>query len=180
MCCSCEKNYPLIDCTTPYPEAQDTTSIIEVEFMDGDWLLINGRMFMENLDLNVSTTQYHFSGGPTSSLRYGTPLYSFETIIQYKTTWSFDFPGSVPGVGEFILNSDSLVPYGLNVHNSYLTIIESVNGNQLLLGGSSRPITIKQIDYDNEIIKLLVQEAYQQINGYDYRYYSILTFKKIN
>ena len=178
--CSCEKNYPLIDCNVQYPTTQDTTSITEVEFLEGDWLLMNGRMFMENLDLNTSSTQYHFSNGPTSSLRYGGPLYSFEPIVRYETTWSFEFPSAVPGVGEFILNYDSLTPYGLNVHNTYLTIIEPVNGNQLLLGGSSRPITIKKIDYDNKIIKLIVQEAYQQINDYDYRYYSILTFKKIN
>ena len=163
-----------------YPTPQDTSSIVEIEFLDGDWLLMSGKMVMENLDLNTSSTQFHFSDGPTSSLRYGSPMYSFESIVRYETIWSFDFPISVPGVGGFALNYDTLTPYGLNVSNSYLTVIESVIGSQLLLGGSSRPITIKHIDYDNKIINLLVQEAYQQINDYDCRYYSILTFKKIN
>ena len=180
LCCSCEKNYPLIDCNAEYPTTQDTTSIIEIEFLDGDWLLMSGKMVMENLDLNTSSTQFHFSSGPTSSLRYGSPMYDFESIVRYETIWTFDFPTSVPGVGEFVLNYDTLTPYGLNVSDSYLTIIEPVVGPQLLLGGSSRPITIKLIDYDNKIINLIVQEAYQQINDYDYRYYSILTFKKIN
>jgi len=178
--CSCEKNYPLIDCDSPYPTTQDTTPIVHVEFMEGNWLLLDGVMFMDNLDLNTSTTQHHFSGGPTSSLRYDTPLYGFEAIVRYETTWCFDFPNTIPGVGSFILNYDSLTPYGLNVHNSYLTVIEPVNGTQLLLGGSSRSITVKTTDYDNEIMELLVQESYQQINGYDCRYYTILTFKKIN
>jgi hypothetical protein len=36
------------------------------------------------------------------------------------------------------------------------------------------------MDMINGIIDVFVQEAYDNIDGYNYHYYSILTFKKVN
>jgi len=178
--CSCEKEYPLIECNTEYPTTQEIGEVLDFNYLNGDWLLVDGTMFINNLDLDISYEIFHFGGGPTSSLRYQSPSYDFESITRYQTSWSFKLPNNIPGFGSFVMNNDSVSPYGLNVSENHITVIESIVGSELLLGGSSRPLVIKNIDIVNDIIDVLVQETYELIDGYNHHYYSVLTFKKIN
>jgi len=180
LLCSCEKEYPLIECDNTYPTTQEPIPYVEVDYLEGNWLLIDGNMFMENLDLDIQEEIFHFGGGVTSSLRYPDPYYDFEVITRYETVWSFIFPPQVPGLGSFVLNGDTLSSYGLNVTDNYITVLEPTTGGQQLMGGSSRPLVIKRMDMINGIIDVFVQESYDTIDGYNYHYYSILTFKKVN
>jgi len=59
-----------------------------------------------------------------------------------------------------------------------MTITEPLVGSYLLLGGSGRPILYEILDFENKIIMIHVQESYENINGYNCRYYSKLKFKK--
>jgi len=180
LLCSCEKEYPLIECDNTYPTTQIPIEYVEVEYLEGDWLIVDGNMFMENLDLDITEEIFHFSSGVTSSLRYPNPYYDFEVITRYETVWSFIFPTQVPGFGSFMLSTDTLSSYGLNVTENHITVLEPLVGGQQLMGGSSRPLVIKRMDMVNGIIDVLVQESYDTINGYNYRYHSILTLKKVN
>jgi|TARA_B100000902_G_scaffold387192_1_gene430922 hypothetical protein len=180
LLCSCEKEYPLIECENTQPTTQEPTTYVEVSYLEGDWLLIDGDMFMVNLDLDIEEEIFHFGSGMTSSLRYPNPYYDFEVITRYQTIWSFIFPLQVPGFGSFVLNNDTLSPYGLNVTDNYITVLEPLVGGQQLMGGSSRPLVIERMDVVNGIIDVLVQESYDTIDGYNYRYYSILTFRKVS
>tara|TARA_R110000823_G_scaffold257005_3_gene378813 strand:- start:6741 stop:7145 length:405 start_codon:yes stop_codon:yes gene_type:complete len=133
---------------------------------------------MENLETGESSELFHFQYSDTSSLRYDGSMYEFEDIIKKNTTWCFDFPLGIPGVGNFILNSDSLYPYGLSVTSNNITVTEPLIGSYLLLGGSSRPLLYEIVSLENEIVNFYVQETYENIDGYNHRYYSKLKFKK--
>ena len=148
----------------------------------GRWKLIGAEMYLTNLSTTQEWSEDLFEYDNINSLRYSGPMYDFEVIEKNVTVWRFKRPYSVPGVGEFILNSDTLNPYGLNVTTSNYTIIEhptTDNENDLLLGGSSRPIQ-PYFDGDCHILQVTVQETYENINGYNHRYHTILKFKKIH
>lgn len=182
LCClllvSCETEPLYIPCNTQYPTNQNPTSYVDVNFLDGCWNLLGGELYMENLETGESTELLHFQYSDTSSLRYNGSMYEFEDIIKKNTSWCFDFPVNVPGMGSFVLNSDSLYPYGLSVTSNNITITEPLVGSYLLLGGSSRPLVYEIISLENKIVNFYVQETYENIDGYNCRYYSKLKFKK--
>jgi len=177
--CSCEKEYPLIECDNNYPTTQGVVIDNQLDFIEGDWLLVDGTMYMENLDINDSYEISHFINGPKGSLRYGGSMYLFEDLDKHRTVWTLSFPENVPGVGEFMVNYDSTYTYGLNVTENNLTVTETITGSYLLLGGSSRPIQYEVLDEDNKIINIYVQESYENINGYNFRYHSKLKFVQL-
>lgn len=79
-----------------------------------------------------------------------------------------------------MLNGDTVNVYGLSVTNSNYTIIEnplSLSVDDLLLGGSSRNI-IPVFKNNCNRMEVRVQEVYENIDGFNYYYYSILKFKK--
>jgi hypothetical protein len=174
---SCEKQT-----LTPTQEQVETAGTIENEVsIYGEWLLVDGKMYMENLETGQLVVLNHFDPTKTvSSLRYSGIMFAIEEIEINVTTWTFIAPPSVPGIGEFWLNSDSLAPYGFNVTNSNWTIIEhpsTIDPSDMKLGGSARPISAYIVDGE---VKFYVHEAYESINGVNWKYFSELTFQKIN
>ena len=104
----------------------------------------------------------HFSSTkPTSSLRYSGAEVEFETIEQNVTTWEFIAPPNYQGYGQFILDGDTLQPYGLYILNDNWSIVEdpTATTGTTQLGGSSRPIQAVVSNYDNNQVVFTVQEA---------------------
>ena len=147
----------------------------------GKWVLLDAEMHVTNLETDEFWVEKQFgSSGNVGSLRYNEPLYDFEVLKKGKTEWFFKPPTTIPGVGEFILNGDTINVYGLSVTNSNYTIIEhplSLSVEDLLLGGSSRNI-IPVFKNNCNRMEVRVQEVYENIDGFNYYYYSILKFKK--
>jgi len=175
---SCETEPLYIPCTTQYPTTQNTISYVDINFIEGCWELLGGKLYMENLETGESTELFHFQYSDTSSLRYNGSMYEFEDIIKNNTFWCFDFPVNVPGMGNFILNNDTVTPYGLSVTENNLTVTEPLVGQYLLLGGSGRPLLYEIVNLEHRVVNFYVQETYENIDGYNYRYYSKLKFKK--
>lgn len=158
---------------------EDSISDLDSISIFGTWLLIDGKMYMDNLDTGDKTVYNHFDENRrVSTLRYGGYIFEFEKIIQDSTTWSFIAPSNIPGTGEFWLDNDSIQPYGFHITSSNMNIIESNIGEQRL-GGSSRPIITYIYDYDEKIVNFYIQEMYESIDGINYKYFSELKFKKI-
>jgi|TARA_R110000744_G_scaffold40589_3_gene92104 hypothetical protein len=174
----CEKDMMYPPCK-PTQYTDDTTSYVKTHILDGTWEVRWGKMYMENLDTGEEEEIFLFNSGPIGSLRYEGSMYSFETVIRYQTTWTFNFPENTPDMGTFFLNGDSIHPYSLYITENNLTICEHLSGQYILLGGSSRPLTYEILDYNNKIVNFYVQETYTHINGYNYRYYSKLRLKKL-
>ncbi len=175
---SCEKETFVIPCDNTYPTTQNPSNYVEDNFIDGCWLLVDGEMYLENLETTELNIINHFSDSDTSSLRYESSMYEFEELIKNYTNWCFYLPLNIPGMGDFVLNNDTLQPYGLSVTTNNMTITEPLVGSYLLLGGSGRPVLYEILDYNDEIIMVTIQESYENIHGYNHRYYSKLKFKK--
>lgn len=148
----------------------------------GKYTLLSGKMYVTNLSTGAKTSYNHFDATKTtSSLRYSGSEFAIEDIEQGVTTWEFTEPPHVPGHGEFILNSDTLNPMGFYVTASDWSITEhpTATVGNMQLGGSSRPIEGYVDDYDANIVVIYVQDAYENIDGYNCTYYSALKFQKI-
>jgi len=157
--------------------------IVQVENVDstisvfGEWLLVDGKMYIDNLDTGEKTVYGHFDNNKTvSSLRYEGVVFDFERIVKDSTTWTFIAPPTIPNTGEFWLNNDSIQPYGFYLTTSNMTIVENGFGPQKL-GGSSRPISAYLNGTDNQA-NFYVQETYGSIDGNNVKYFSELTFEK--
>jgi len=174
---SCEKEMFYIECDNTYPTTQDTTSFIPVGELEGEWLLKDAIMYVTNLDMDITDSILLFVSSTTNSLRYGGSYYDFEDISKDETTWLFNYPQNTPGVGLFILDGDSISPYGLNVTYNNITVLENMVGPQQM-GGSSRPIHYKMLNLQNTLVSMEVQHSYENINGYNSYYYTKLKFKK--
>lgn len=148
----------------------------------GEWKLLDGKMYVENLETGQKTVYNHFDSTKTiSSLRYSGSQFEFETIEKNTTTWKFIQPqNSWNGYGEFWLNNDSIQPYGLYIIDEYWSVVEhpTATTSTTQLGGGSRPIQAYVEDYSSNIVIFTVQESYESINGYNCRYYSELKFQK--
>ena len=168
---SCEKE-PLIDDTN---RTELNGEIVEGISVYGNWTLLSGQMFIENLETGGKEVYDHFSSTKsTSSLRYGGTQFNIETIEQNVTTWTFT------SSAEFYLNNNTTQPYGFQVMGPHFSIIEhpTATATTTQMGGSSRPFQTYVEDYTNQIVVFVVQEAYENINGYNCRYYSELRFQK--
>ena len=147
----------------------------------GEWKLVSGKMYVHNLETYENVVYNHFDAvKTTSSLRYDGSLFEFETIKKDSTTWTFIAPPNYQGYGEFWLDNDSIQPYGLYVLDNNWSIVEhpTATASTTQLGGSSRPLTAVVTSYSNQTVEFTVQEAYESIDGYNCKYYSVLTFQK--
>tara|TARA_Y100000389_G_scaffold82433_2_gene79037 strand:- start:2703 stop:3281 length:579 start_codon:yes stop_codon:yes gene_type:complete len=173
---SCKKEEPL----QPIQEVEESTEEVRIY---GKWLLLDATMYVENLETHEKTSFSHFDANKSkSSLRYSGSMYDFEDIEQYETTWEFYPPSYVPGYGEFIFNSDTIQPYGFYVTRSEWTIVEhplTNNTNDMLLGGSARPIEAYMYDYNDSIVNFYVQNAYENIDGWNCTYFTEMRMQKI-
>jgi hypothetical protein len=143
----------------------DNTIVVDntiYEFTDIDWVLTDGRFYMENLDNGEKTFYDHF--GATQQLSVLNPITGaalpFDTIVQGLTTWRFS-------ANNFILNSTNF--YGFTHIDNTVTAVGMENG-------SSRPMTVIEIDEVSVTFK--VHEGYASFDGYNYYFYSTLTFVK--
>lgn len=150
--------------------------------LNGEFLLVDGKMYINNLDDYSKFYYNHFDSiKHRSSLRFSGSIIPFETIIKDTTTWSFYMPKKIPSIGRFVINNDTLNPLGLNVTNNYLTVVESptaITGSQQL-NGSARPLYIELYNAKEKLIKIYVQECYFSDGVYNYKSFNVLTFKKI-
>tara|TARA_R100001015_G_C4634558_1_gene201276 strand:- start:244 stop:825 length:582 start_codon:yes stop_codon:yes gene_type:complete len=176
---SCEKE-PLFE------EPQEQFGVPEEDTLSlyGKYLLLSGKMYVTNLETNQKTVYNHFdSVKTTSTLRYFGSIYNIEEIEQNVTTWEFKAPPFIPGTGEFILNNDTLDPYGFKVTNYNWTITEhpltNTSGITQKIGGSARPIYGYLLNKADSTVMFRLHEEYQAINGQNCKYVSELKFKKI-
>ena len=183
---SCEKEY--IYPSDGYPKGKpesyylwenDTTKKISLW---GKFLIIDAVMYVDNHETGQKIKYNHF--GPnkdTSSLRWGGPMFEFEKIQKNHTTYSFYSPLNFPGTGKFVLNDDTTKHYGVSIMGWNKAIVEDpVYGmSQQLLGGSSRPFSGQILNYYDKTVVMQIQEMEGSINGYNCRYWTQLTLKKI-
>lgn len=136
------------------------TTVYEV--VDIDWVLSSGRFYTENLDNGEKVFYDHF--GPSQLQSTLDPISGadlpFDTIVKGVTTWRFSS-------SNFILNGINFYEF-THVGNT-ITAVGMENG-------SSRPMTI--INIDDISVTFKVHEAFGSTNGYNYEYYSTLTFVK--
>lgn len=165
----------------PINQVEETGTIEEGILIYGEWKLVSGKMYVHNLTTYENVVYDHFGPNkPTSSLRYSGSQFEFETIEQNVTTWTFIAPPNWQGYGEFWLDNDSAQPYGFYVLDDFWSIVEhpTATASTTQLGGSSRPLTAVVTSYTNQTVEFTVQEAYESIDGYNCKYYSVLTFQK--
>lgn len=176
---SCKKEYPYP--SEGYgikPTVLDTTKITQW----GKFLIIDAVMFVDNHETGQKTMYHHFDSTKTvSSLRWGGSMFDIETIIKDSTTYSFYRPLNFPGYGKFVLNGDTTKHYAVYYMNQYKKIVEDpIYGmTQPLMGGSARPFSGQILDYAEKTIVMQIQETEGSINGYNCRYWTQLTLKKI-
>jgi len=169
---SCKKE----ELDTPPPS--DDSTFIEVSILN-KWVLVDATMYFRNLETNQWYSMSHFGPDRTvSSLRYSGVMFEIERIEQFVTTWEFKAPPSIPGTGEFILDNDTINPYGFYMTAHNWTIIEHpLCGENTQLGGSSRPINVYVID--ENYIMIQIEQVYESIGGYNHVYFSELKFQKV-
>jgi hypothetical protein len=174
---SCTKEEPL----QPNQGVVENAIIEEGILLYGEWKLLDGKMYVDNLETGERIVYDHFDAIKTiSSLRYGGAMFEFETIEKNTTTWKFMAPPNWEGYGEFWLDNDSIQPYGLYVIGSNWSVVEepTATASNMQLGGSSRPLSAVVESYQDNIVVFTVQEAYESINGYNCNYHSELRFQK--
>ena len=174
---SCEKE-PLEEEVFVDPYAIDASDTIRIY---GKYRLLSGKMYITNLETNERKVYNHFGPGKTiSSLRYDGTIHPIEEIIQGVTTWEFTPPPYVPGYGKFILNGDDEKPYGFNVTRSNWTIMENPSGaSGQQMGGSAIPLEGYLLSKSDSTVVFTLFQGYGSIDGYNMRYLSELTFKKM-
>lgn len=132
------------------------------EFIDIDWVLSDGRFYMENLDNGEKTFYDHFGASQQQSTLnpINGGIIPFDDIVKGLTTWRFS-------TDNFILNGSNF--YSFTHIDNTVTAVGMENG-------SSRPMTI--IEIDETTITFKVYEGYASFEGYNYYFYSTLTFVK--
>ena len=179
---SCEKE----ELEPDYYDVSDEPTVSEDDTVSiyGKFVLLSGKMYIHNLETNQKTAYNHFDAvKTTSSLNYYGSIYDIEKLEQNVTTWEITPPPYVPGNGTFILNNDTLNPYGFHVTKSNWTIIEhplsGSYGITVKMGGSARPLNGYLISKADSTVMFKIQEDYANIGGYNCKYVNELMFKKI-
>lgn len=168
----------------PQITPQTNDSKIDTVSIYGKYLLLSGKMYVDNMETYQKTVYNHFDNTKqTSSLRYGGSYYPIEDLIQNVTTWEIIQPPTIPGYGEFILNDDQKDPYGFNVTRSNWTIIEHPlthsYGITQKMGGNAKPLSGYLISKADSTVMFRIHNGTTNINGYNCRYFSELKFKKL-
>ncbi len=148
----------------------------------GKWLLVGGSLYLENIETHQKTKYDHFGPGKTiSSLDLDGSDIEIEDIELNVTTWAFYQPYTVPGYGKFVLNNDTIQPYGFYVTKHNWSIVEHPQSTQsnMQMNGSSRPISAVICNMSDTTVYFYIQEDYTSIDNMNYKYISELKFKKI-
>jgi len=132
------------------------------ELIGYNWVLSDGRIYLENMDNGDKSYYDHF--GDNQNISNLQPINGsdvlFDSLIQDITTWNF-------GNSNFTLNGENA--YEMNG----TTEIVSING---LEDGSSRSLIV--LELTEEKLTVRVGEGYTSSNGSNYNYFSTLTFVK--
>lgn len=161
-----------------YPTFEDDGYHID----DKTFILISGKLYMENVETGEKVVFDHFGDGKTvSGMRAGNYEYEIEKLEQFKTTWGFYSTNRL----EFYLNGDTLDPYEIQESSYSNRIIEhsqsSTNGPiTIKMGGSSKPFTIGVVDEEADIIRVYINEAYTDLNGEQWTYFNELDFQLVD
>lgn len=144
----------------PQPSLQEQVSA-------RDWVLIGGRVYVDNLDLDLHVGYDYFDDqtNTASMSLFDTSLVLMDQLDRYGTTWRFEEPSfDLDGEHSFNLSSYS---------NGFGQLVLSVNG---LHGGTARPIVLQ--DLDDHHMLVTVRESYNSDEVYNYHYVSELLFKE--
>jgi len=154
---SCKKEEPLRPDNTIVTPQPTNYSILGI-----NWVLTEGRFYVENMDNGDLTYYDHFSSTQNQSTLdpvNGADV-PFDTIIQDITTWNF-------GNTNFTLNGGN--SYGFTSSGSNISIIGLENG-------SSRPMIVLELTDTKLTVK--IHEGFGSVNGENLNYFSTLTFLK--
>jgi len=154
---SCKKEEPLMPDNSQYIENGT------YNFEGVTWVLVNARIYIDNLDNGDKDTYDHFGGSKFSSCTniFGSAVVYMDSIHQNITTWVFNN-------GTFTIDGTYQFPY-----TSYNNIIWTPNG---LGGGTSRPIEVTNINETSVTVK--VHEALGSDGTNNFKWYNELTFIK--
>lgn len=132
------------------------------EFMDIDWVLSSGRLYVQNLDNGNKDLYDHFSSTQVQSNLdpFNGSIIPFDGITKDVTIWRFT-------TSNFILDGSNF--YEFTHSGNTISVIGLENG-------SSRPITI--LNLNNTSMTVKVNESYVSDNGINYKIFSTLTFVK--
>lgn len=125
-----------------------------------DWILSDGRLYVENMDNGDKSYYDHFTTGQNQSVLdpFNGANVPFDTLIQDITTWNF-------GNSYFTLNSN------LNYTQNGNTTSINVSG---LEDGSARIITV--LELTENTLTVQVGEGYGSDGTSNYHFFSTLTF----
>jgi hypothetical protein len=167
----------------PIIETEEVLEDSVIDVLGKDFVLIDGNLYMENMDNGQKVVYNHFGDGKAKSgMRAGNAEFESGELELDVTTWSFRARGSMM---LFILNGDSLNPYEMTEYGAgQHTIIEHRNSSNygditMKMGGSSKPFQGYTEDYENGIIKVHINEAYTTIDGVQFTYFNELFFQEI-
>jgi len=155
----------------------------ELLTLQGTWVLVDGYVYVENMETYSKTKFHHFGDGKTvSQLTYCDPyVFDIENIQigDSATTWEFCTNG------DFILNGDYNHPMYLNITGGYKTIIEHPDFRYTEagihpLGGSARPFDSYTYDYEAKLMKVSIQNQTGTNKGYNIEWDNELIFRKIS
>ena len=136
----------------------------EHQILDIDWVLVSGRIYIENINTNEKTYYNHF--GSTQMVSVLDPINGaaipFDTITEGVTTFRFN------SNGKFVLNGNKF--YDLTHTNNTFNAIGMENG-------SARPMTV--IDINKTSLSLKVNEDYASDGTSLFKMYTTLTFVKM-
>lgn len=153
----------LTSCQKEVIEKPDNNVVItETEFplVGINWILSDGRLYVENMDNGDKSYYDHFATNQNQSVLnpFDGASVPFDTLIQDITTWNF-------GNSNFTLNGT------LAYNQSGTTSAISING---LENGSSRVITV--LELTENTLTVQVGEGYASDGVSNYHYFSTLTF----
>jgi hypothetical protein len=151
---SCKKEEPL------RPNNDNTVVENDATVEGVNWVLSDGRVYVENLDNGEMYVYDYFGGGITEAQMhiFSGSIVKMDSIKENYTSWFFQD-------GTFTLNGIDSWEY--TEYNGVYTPIG-------LNGGSSRPIQVTHVSDNN--MTVIVHEAYESDGIHNYRYFSELTF----
>ena len=184
---SCKKEYPYP--SNGYPKGTpdsnyiwDTDTVNKISLW-GEFLIIDAVMYVDNHETGQKTKYNHFDfGKTTSSMRWGGSMFDIENITKDSTTYSFYRPIGDSKFGKFVLNEDTTKHYSVYYQGFNKSITEDpIYGmSEQLMGGSSRPFSGQLLNLNDKTVVIQIQEMEGSINGYNCRYWTQLTLRKIH
>jgi hypothetical protein len=149
------------------PQPDNTNYIDETSTIEGvTWVLVNARIYRDNLTNGDKEVFDHFGGTQGSSCTniFGSAAVPMDSIYRDLTTWTFNngtftiSVGSVNITYPYNVTASGVSPYGM--------------------GGTARPIVVTHINETSMTVK--VHEAFGSDGTDNFEWYSELTFFKVS